>query len=378
MNPLSTLRSLVPPSSRSFHQMFRELGELRMEEARRFEDLARLRGEVEQMRRELERQAAALEALGTREALEAHDAHMKMLAWQLYRREGESDGDARRRFFASLPPATGDLRLVQRACTCLLRDFDAFCGELGLRYWLISGTLLGAVRHGGFIPWDDDVDLGMLRGDVEKLVEAAAGSDRFEVTERFDWYPCCRQVRFRYRDERIPCFLDVFLFDLASEEPDAAFGRMQADRRVLVGTLREESAIDARWQGENLVGRGSAEGDFVAACFDETVERERADGFLVADPERARSVIWGVDNVDSFTGRDIKLPVNAVFPLGSATFEGGDLPVPNDPGRFLEVIFGDYFELPGDIVSHVDHYGPGALDGGARAAMEGLVERRGI
>lgn len=52
----------------------------------------------------------------------------------------------------------------------LLLRFDAFCKERGLRYSLDSGMLLGAVRHKGFIPWDDDVDVDMPRPDYERLM----------------------------------------------------------------------------------------------------------------------------------------------------------------------------------------------------------------
>ena len=55
----------------------------------------------------------------------------------------------------------------------MLIEFDGFCAREGLRYSLAGGTLLGAVRHKGFIPWDDDIDLSMPRIDFEKIVAFA-------------------------------------------------------------------------------------------------------------------------------------------------------------------------------------------------------------
>ncbi len=55
----------------------------------------------------------------------------------------------------------------------VLEDFDAVCRELGIKYYLAYGTLLGAVRHQGFIPWDDDMDVFMLHEDVVRLLKEA-------------------------------------------------------------------------------------------------------------------------------------------------------------------------------------------------------------
>lgn len=54
----------------------------------------------------------------------------------------------------------------------LLKEFDDYCNRHGLRYFLFAGTLLGAVRHHGFIPWDDDVDVLMPREDYETFIRA--------------------------------------------------------------------------------------------------------------------------------------------------------------------------------------------------------------
>lgn len=52
----------------------------------------------------------------------------------------------------------------------LLKTFDVFCQENGIKYSITSGTFLGAIRHNGFIPWDDDIDVGLVRSEYEKLL----------------------------------------------------------------------------------------------------------------------------------------------------------------------------------------------------------------
>ncbi len=64
-----------------------------------------------------------------------------------------------------------DLTAIHAICTDLLCTFDKMCRDAGIVYSLAGGTLLGAVRHKGFIPWDDDVDLFLLREDYEKFLE---------------------------------------------------------------------------------------------------------------------------------------------------------------------------------------------------------------
>jgi phosphorylcholine metabolism protein LicD len=60
---------------------------------------------------------------------------------------------------------------MQDICQEVLNFIVNVCEKHGIEYWLEGGTLLGAVRHGGFLPWDDDIDLGMMRKDYELFIE---------------------------------------------------------------------------------------------------------------------------------------------------------------------------------------------------------------
>ncbi|MBR0150734.1 MAG: LicD family protein, partial [Synergistaceae bacterium] len=63
------------------------------------------------------------------------------------------------------------LQEMQAAQFDVLKRVDAICREQGIKYWVGFGTLLGAVRHKGFIPWDDDIDLLFMREDYNKLAD---------------------------------------------------------------------------------------------------------------------------------------------------------------------------------------------------------------
>ena len=65
------------------------------------------------------------------------------------------------------------LRKAQLKILEVLLEFDRVCKKNGLIYWIDFGSLLGAVRHGGFIPWDDDIDLSMPPEDYRRFKEIA-------------------------------------------------------------------------------------------------------------------------------------------------------------------------------------------------------------
>ena len=77
------------------------------------------------------------------------------------------------------------LRKLQLAQCIIMEDFIKICEENNLDYFIFAGCAIGVERHGGFIPWDDDIDIGMLRADYEKFKEIALKdyADKYEILE---------------------------------------------------------------------------------------------------------------------------------------------------------------------------------------------------
>lgn len=126
-----------------------------------------------------------------------------------------------------------ELRAVQRIQLEMLIEVDRICSKCGIKYNIIAGTLLGAVRHGGYIPWDDDADIALLRPEYEKFREVCKTEldhTRFYFqdhrnTRGYRWgYGKIRRkgtVFLREHQEHMPynqgVFIDIFPLDYVPE-----------------------------------------------------------------------------------------------------------------------------------------------------------------
>lgn len=146
-----------------------------------------------------------------------------------------------------------DLRKLQLIELDILLEVDRICRKHEIQYWLSSGTLLGAVRHGGFIPWDDDLDIRMLRGEYErfcKVCETELDTERFflqnyKTDPEYRWfYAKMRRKRTEYLragQEAIKCMsgvsIDIFVTD---QTPDHFISN-------LIFTLIRRGCIKTLW-----------------------------------------------------------------------------------------------------------------------------------
>lgn len=253
-----------------------------------------------------------------------------------------------------------DLRKLQLIELGILRDIDRVCREHDISYFLDSGTLLGARRHGGFIPWDDDVDLGMPRPDYERFLEIASQAlgDAYVVA---DPRRCqgqagmfakiwIRGTKF-FTEETVEAgisqgiFVDIFPYD-----------RLHADGKI----ARRQRVMCRFWQSMLYLYHskhinvphsgllGALEGGactlahaVIRACFG----RERiVEGFemwaLRGDDDPGSMYATMAYAATCFSER-------VLFPVGNMEFEGVSFFVPADVETYLDDMYGaDWRELP--------------------------------
>ena len=293
------------------------------------------------------------EVKALREELKSHDEKSMLFAWEGYRKEGESIIQAKKRFFASLPTATGGLRLLQLGSTKLLSEFDSLCKKNNIQYFAACGTLLGAARHNGFIPWDDDIDLGMMRDDIERLINIVQSNERFCVSVSFDGFVQCRQVRFQYSDDSIPVFLDIFIFDWASTDDVSIYDHQLHIRESMVKRMRDDPSLSS-WVDKSCVPDSDPNMDIVDSIFTDAIDEEKETG-LICDKNNARAVIWSIDNTVGVDNFHWVSPLDEIFPLVDLEFEGNLIKAPRKYMELLTKHYGDPFNLPNDISSHYKH-----------------------
>lgn len=114
-------------------------------------------------------------------------------------------------------PSDPELVNIHRDLLTLLKKIHVICTENNIEYSIHGGTLLGAVREKGFIPWDDDADIAMMRGEYNKLFVLVKNA---KLPGNITVETNCRCPRFIMRENgKATAFVDIFIYDYVTSNP---------------------------------------------------------------------------------------------------------------------------------------------------------------
>lgn len=261
-----------------------------------------------------------------------------------------------------------DIRDVQQALLEMLDDFHAFCRRNGLCYYITGGTLLGAVRNGGFIPWDDDIDIIMPRADYDRLcacVEQDMG-DRYWVQNLSTSDVCdlsYSKLRkkgtkfveiFENEPERAGLFLDIFPLDDTYDSPVRRFFNGVLDQALFLAAscvriYNKKDRLMSFYTGtpvERSIRVKAAIGSLLADRKDPTVWFRRCERWQ--SKYRAPGSKYGA--VSSGRGHYFGeiYRKDQLFPVTPIQFEGKMFDGPKNPDHLLSVLFGKDYMTPVD------------------------------
>lgn len=250
----------------------------------------------------------------------------------------EKQNELRQRF----NPEGSDLRRQQLRMMELLLAFDKICKKHNIRYWLIAGTLIGAARHHGFIPWDDDMDVQMLREDYERMLEILP--QELDDTMALQ----CRQTDPNYfyqyaklRDRR--SILDENNgYDRIFKERGIYIDIFPIDRhpvwmhRLSMMTIGHTYKILKR---KDLTDEAATSKVMKWVSLNEKVIYPLLNGLNRIIPSGDYLDALGVPYI-------VKRYKEDIFPLTTLEFEGHMLPAPGNYDKVLRDQYGDYTQLP--------------------------------
>jgi len=238
----------------------------------------------------------------------------------------------------------------------ILRHFDSYCKENGIQYFLSNGTLLGAVKYKGFIPWDDDIDVVMFREDYEKFVNMYTDS-------KYILYETRRKRAYRYpfaklsESSTLLCEtdvnngielginMDIFPLDYINLDIEKAKKLSLWLHRVsmlLIYAKRKIKYNHTKRFLENIV-------DIFVGILSKFIRPEAYIKYIQKKAKKyesdssakyVASLCWSV-----YKGKEV-MPIEVFSETVDVTFEGNRYPAPIGYDKYLRSLYGDYEKDP--------------------------------
>lgn len=374
------IKSVLPVSSRSFHsfekEVNRQLSELTsicIKQAARLEEY---KSHIDAQTERIIDQSGQTISRASNLLIEQNRLRMEAVFHDRY--PNESAFEIRKRIFSNYPEAEGLVRLSQLANASMMQALHLICVENNLTYWFAYGTLVATLSRSGSIPWDDDIDICMMREDLLRLLKILETNDEWQVTTVFDQYVYCKQFRFCSRDASMPCFIDISIYDWASStDPhlDSEFKKLRIDLMSELESLALPYWKERKW----LFAPGSG---YVAQCgpidistqdntvaFKEisiidsvinkyqTIALERG---ILCPKEKAKAVAYAIDNIYDAPWRRTLWSNESIFPPQQHAYEQYSFFVPAKAKEIADECYPGWPYLPKDILGH-EHFQKEAL-----------------
>lgn len=254
--------------------------------------------------------------------------------------------EIKKRAFFRLPKAKGKIRKTQLAQLGLLKEVKQVCDKNGILFTLDGGTLLGAIRHRGFIPWDDDVDIRMSYDDYEKFKAVVADNERIEVNNYYNYCFGYKLIKVKYKATEA-FFVDIFPYEhvqVAKED------EKEKAKKLVCQKSNELNEMNLKYLHEDSdLSSATVKGAPVKSKYVDSKYEQEKQTVLSCFPQYGEGnwIISSVENSMPEYQRAI-YPMEECFPIvkDALYFEGMTFNMLKNEEQYLNDLYGDYLSLP--------------------------------
>lgn len=247
-----------------------------------------------------------------------------------------------------------DMQRLRRVQLSILIEIDRLCRNNNIKYSLSGGTLLGAVRHKGYIPWDDDIDIMMMRSDYDKFCKIARNmnSDKFYFVDAYGYKEygytfskmmarntLMKEISIAYNSAPDGVYVDIFPIDYCSE--------IESERKTDFNQIRKINR-DMLCRGRYYFGQPLFR--LTAFRINGYLLRLIPKSYFLKKYERIIYSSKSSNLVCSFSGTnkmEKETHQASIFSeYGDIEFEGHKFMAIVNYDKFLSTLYGDYMKLP--------------------------------